>query len=188
MSYTSQQASLHSIHLWKGFSRMGEPSAAENHAFNGHLGLTEHIANHGAIVGEIYQALSAAHESFPDVFEYQVTAAMGTWLRENLQADRAAFCAELKKRTEAFMQEPCPFLDEVIEGIVSGVDPSESDLLALATTALVDLSNGYPEQEIAAVYGTGLKTLIGELARFQRKHGYDDDGTWGEVVNEVPAG
>lgn len=62
-----------------------------------------------------------------------------------------------------------------------------NDQLALATTALVDLHNGYPHKEIAAAQGLGLTTLITELVDAQRSSGYDDEGAWDiEGTRHIP--
>jgi hypothetical protein len=50
--------------------------------------------------------------------------------------------------------------------------------LALATTGLVDLHNGYPPKEVAATHGTGLGRLIAGLVTLLRARGVDDDGGW----------
>jgi hypothetical protein len=50
--------------------------------------------------------------------------------------------------------------------------------LALATTGLVDLHNGYPPKEFAAIHGTGLGRLIAQLVTLLRARGVDDDRGW----------
>lgn len=54
----------------------------------------------------------------------------------------------------------------------------EQDLLAIATTAIRDLYMGYPEEEIVAASGTGLKTLLKDLVSHLRESGVDDQGGW----------
>lgn len=70
----------------------------------------------------------------------------------------------------------------------SGKTPSKSvllaerdrtlSLLALATTALRDLSMGYPADEIGAGDSVGLDALLAELVPYLRARGIDDEGGW----------
>lgn len=53
-----------------------------------------------------------------------------------------------------------------------------SEWLALATTALVDISKGYPHKEIGGATGPGLSQLIKELVTVLRAQGIKDDGSW----------
>jgi len=53
-----------------------------------------------------------------------------------------------------------------------------TELLAAATTALRDLYAGYPESEIAAPSGKGVKVLLRDLVAYLRGSGFDDEGSW----------
>jgi hypothetical protein len=52
------------------------------------------------------------------------------------------------------------------------------ELLAVATTAIKDLYMGYPQGEIAAPSGMGMKTLLRDLVTHFRENGIDDEGSW----------
>jgi hypothetical protein len=52
------------------------------------------------------------------------------------------------------------------------------ELLAVATTAIRDLYMGYPQGEIAAPSGMGMKTLLRDLVTHLRENGIDDEGSW----------
>lgn len=52
------------------------------------------------------------------------------------------------------------------------------ELLAFATTALRDIHTGYPDKEIVAPSGMGLKTLLCDLVGYLRENGVDDEGGW----------
>lgn len=52
------------------------------------------------------------------------------------------------------------------------------ELLAFATTALRDIHMGYPDKEIVAPSGMGLKTLLRDLVSYLRENGVDDEGGW----------
>lgn len=56
---------------------------------------------------------------------------------------------------------------------------TQAEWLALATTALADLSKGYPAKEIGGATGQGLDHLLRELVEFQRGRGIDDGQAWG---------
>jgi hypothetical protein len=66
------------------------------------------------------------------------------------------------------------------------------DLLTAATTALRDLYAGYPEGEVAAPSGKGVKALLRDLVTYLRENGVDDEGAWdcdateGIEVRETP--
>lgn len=66
-------------------------------------------------------------------------------------------------------------------------------LLAIATTALRDIYMGYPDKEIAAPSGTGMKTLLRDLVVYLRENGVDDEGGWdcdateGIEIKRLPA-
>lgn len=177
---------LHAMYLWRGF---GEPTSVESSPFGGHIGISSWVSGFAPMVAAVYAAVNRVHDHHPDVFEYQVTGAMGAWLRENLTATPVQFCAQLRQENEKFFGESCDFLDPVLASIVDGTHPTSSSLLALATTALVDLKNGWPAKEISSTHGTGLDQLIDELAHFQRGQGYDDEGAWGDKpTEEAPQG
>jgi hypothetical protein len=52
------------------------------------------------------------------------------------------------------------------------------ELLAVATTAIRDLYMGYPQGEIAAPSGMGIKPLLRDLVTHLRENGIDDEGSW----------
>lgn len=52
------------------------------------------------------------------------------------------------------------------------------NMLALAATALADISRGYHPREIAASNGQGLEALLNELVEHLRALGLDDEGGW----------
>jgi predicted DNA-binding transcriptional regulator AlpA len=51
-------------------------------------------------------------------------------------------------------------------------------LLAAATTALLDLHAGFSEKEILAPSGKGLNALLRDLVTYLRENGVDDEGAW----------
>lgn len=53
-----------------------------------------------------------------------------------------------------------------------------TELLSAATTALRDIYMGYPETEIKAPSGTGIKNLLRDLVAYLRECGVDDEGGW----------
>lgn len=52
------------------------------------------------------------------------------------------------------------------------------ELLAIATTAIRDIYMGYPDKEIAAPSGMGIKNLLRDLVSYLRENGVDDEGGW----------
>ncbi|WP_018234263.1 hypothetical protein [Thioalkalivibrio thiocyanodenitrificans] len=52
------------------------------------------------------------------------------------------------------------------------------DMLAIATTAIRDQYMGFPDAEIVANTGMGMKTLLRDLVQFLRENGVDDEGGW----------
>lgn len=52
------------------------------------------------------------------------------------------------------------------------------ELLAFATTALRNIHMGYPDKEIMAPSGMGLKTLLCDLVGYLRENRVDDEGGW----------
>lgn len=64
---------------------------------------------------------------------------------------------------------------------------NNQEMLMLATTALRDLYAGYPEGEIAAREGSGLRALVRELVEHQRGQGIDDEKGWDcDVTEDIP--
>jgi hypothetical protein len=52
------------------------------------------------------------------------------------------------------------------------------ELLAVATTAIRDQYMGFPDDEIVAPSGMGMKTLLRDLVTYLRENGIDDEGGW----------
>jgi hypothetical protein len=52
------------------------------------------------------------------------------------------------------------------------------ELLAVATTAIRDQYMGFPDDEIVAPSGMGIRTLLRDLVTYLRENGVDDEGGW----------
>ncbi len=52
------------------------------------------------------------------------------------------------------------------------------ELLTVATTAIRDHYVGFPDDEIVAPSGNGIKTLLSDLVSYLRENGVDDEGGW----------
>lgn len=61
------------------------------------------------------------------------------------------------------------------------------ELLALAATALRDLHQGYPEDELAGHSGKGLAHLLPDIVTHLREHGINDEGGWDcDLTDGIP--
>jgi hypothetical protein len=58
------------------------------------------------------------------------------------------------------------------------------ELLAVAATAIRDQYMGFPDDEIVAPSGMGIKTLLRDLVTYLRENGVDDEGGWDSDITE----
>jgi hypothetical protein len=58
------------------------------------------------------------------------------------------------------------------------------ELLAIAATAIRDHYRGYPDDEIVAPSGMGMKNLLRDLVTYLRENGVDDEGGWDSDITE----
>lgn len=67
------------------------------------------------------------------------------------------------------------------------------ELLAIAATAIRDQHMGFPDGEIVAPSGMGMRTLLRDIVQYLRDNGVDDEGGWdcdaaeGIKVERLPA-
>lgn len=100
-------AAEQAIFLWQGFMESGALTARELDQVGGHAGAPLPVAAHAI---PIARALAALHKdtNFPDVFEFQVTEAMGDWLRKHPTASPQQYQAELDAAVANFFEVDAP--------------------------------------------------------------------------------
>jgi hypothetical protein len=111
-------AAVQAIFLWEGFSvhpdvKREEPDISNFYSrFGGQIGVVSWIADFAKLAAKANAAISTYLESdwhhVDDVFEYQVTGAMGRWLRNNIDATDETFTAELNKQVSTFLNTDFP--------------------------------------------------------------------------------
>jgi hypothetical protein len=101
----SRNSAVQAIHLWIGFlcnKTAPESKFLEHHG--GHSGVALWVSDFATHVAAAKYAV--IDRQFDDVFEYQVTEAMGAWLSHNIYATELSFNEELNKQVNAFFHFP----------------------------------------------------------------------------------
>lgn len=127
---------------------------------------------------EVYDALNELFRNTQVTDEDEPQGIIIDWAFDNVTPVSAALEDAITNETysegDAFIDSP-------------RAQPSQAmEMLALATTALRDLSAGYPAKEISGRSGMGLTTLLKDLVMFCRDNGIDDEGGWGLDARDNP--
>ena len=105
---------VHAGYLMQGMLEGGGLSEQEKHRFGGEIGAAIKVAAYANTIGLALKEADRCDFEYPEVFDYQVTCAMGAWFRENINATDAEFCVELVRRMESFFERDCTQIATVL--------------------------------------------------------------------------
>lgn len=105
----------HAAYLWAGFEGMGPGSKHEALLIHGgQIGAAIYVTEFANVLAKAVCEADRLGFDYPDVFDYQVTSAMGAWLRQNPTATEEGFCVALLPRLQVFFERDCQAIAEVL--------------------------------------------------------------------------